>query len=171
MNQHQSLNRSQVFFLVALRIAVGWHFLYEGLVKVTSPSWTSSGYLIDSKGFLAPVYRSIAANPDLLKSVDFLNEWGLVLIGTGLILGLLTRISAISGMVLLAMYYLSHPPLVAYSYALPSEGAYFIVDKILIELIALGVIFSFPTQWILGVDGLIFRNRIKSTDYGRRKQG
>ncbi len=168
MYQHQSLSNTQVFFLVLLRIAVGWHFLYEGLVKVFSPAWTSSGYLMDSRGFLAPLYRSIAANPDTLKLVDFLNEWGLILIGAGLILGLLTRFSAIAGMILLALYYLSHPPLAIYTYALPSEGAYFIVDKILIELIALGVIFSFPTQWIIGVDRLIFRKRINSSGYGSR---
>lgn len=168
MYQRQSFTNTQAFFLVALRIAIGWHFLYEGLVKVFSPSWTSSGYLMDSKGFLSPVYRAIAANPDILRFVDFLNEWGLVLIGVGLILGLFTRIVSIAGMVLLATYYFSHPPLVIYSYALPSEGAYFIVDKILIELIALGVVFSFPTQWILGVDRLIFGNKVKVSDHGRR---
>lgn len=170
MYQHRSLNNTQVFFLVLLRIAVGWHFLYEGLVKVFTPTWTSSGYLMDSKGFLAPLYRSIATNPDILRVVDFLNEWGLILIGAGLILGLFTRASAIAGMLLLALYYLSHPPLAIYTYALPSEGAYFIVDKILIELIASGVIFSFPSYWLPGVDRLIFGNRINSTDYGRRKQ-
>ncbi|MGE5421141.1 MAG: DoxX family protein [Chloroflexota bacterium] len=168
MYQRQSFTNTQAFFLVALRIAIGWHFLYEGLVKVLSPSWTSSGYLMDSKGFLSPVYRSIAANPDILKVVDFLNEWGLVLIGAGLILGLFTRVASIAGIVLLATYYLSHPPLVDYSYALPSEGAYFIVDKILIELIALGVIYSFPTQWILGIDMLLHGNKVKPTDHGRR---
>ncbi|HLN54781.1 MAG TPA: DoxX family protein [Bacteroidales bacterium] len=168
MYQRQSFTNTQALFLLALRIAIGWHFLYEGLVKVLSPSWTSSGYLMDSKGFLAPLYRSIAANPDVLKVVDLLNEWGLVLIGAGLILGLFTRVASIAGMVLLATYYLSHPPLVAYSYALPSEGAYFIVDKILIELIALGVIYSFPTQWILGVDRLIYRSKVKPSDHGRR---
>jgi thiosulfate dehydrogenase (quinone) large subunit len=158
MNQYASFSRTQAFFLVALRLAIGWHFLYEGLVKVFSPSWTSSGYLLDSKGFLAPFYRSIALNPEILRIADFLNEWGLVLIGLGLILGLLTRVAIIAGMVLLASYYLSHPPLIAYNYALPTEGTYFIVDKILIELIALGVLYAFPTQLVLGIDRLISRN-------------
>jgi thiosulfate dehydrogenase (quinone) large subunit len=160
MNQHYSPNNTQVFFLVALRLAIGWHFLYEGLVKIFSPGWTSSGYLMDSKGLLAPFYQSIAASQGLLRFVDFLNEWGLVLIGLGLILGFFTRVASIAGMVLLATYYFSHPPLVGLEYALPSEGAYFIVDKILIELIALGVIYAFPTQWIIGLDRLFFRKRI-----------
>ena len=29
------------FFLVRLRLAIGWHFLVEGLDKVKNPSWTS----------------------------------------------------------------------------------------------------------------------------------
>ncbi|HEX2920480.1 MAG TPA: DoxX family membrane protein [Bacteroidales bacterium] len=165
---YKSLTGTQVFFLILLRIAIGWHFLYEGLVKVFSPAWTSSGYLMDSKGFMAPIYKSIASNPDMLRIVDFLNEWGLVLIGIGLILGLFTRFSAIAGIILLATYYLSHPPVIGYSYALPSEGAYFIVDKILIELIALGVICSFPTHRIIGVDRLLFRKKENTSDYGRR---
>lgn len=169
MYQHHPYNSTQAFFLVALRIAIGWHFLYEGLVKLLSASWTSSGYLMDSKGFMAPVFRSMASNPDVLKIIDFLNEWGLVLIGLGLILGMFTRIAAIAGMMLLAFYYLSHPPFIGYSYALPSEGSYFIVDKIMIELIALGVIYSFPSQFIIGIDRLIFRNKNNESDYGRRK--
>lgn len=169
MYQHQSFTKTQRFFLIALRLAIGWHFLYEGLVKLLSASWTSSGYLMDSKGFMAPVFQSMASTPEVLKVVDFLNEWGLVLIGLGLILGMFTRVAAVAGMVLLAFYYLSHPPFIGYSYALPSEGSYFIVDKILIELIALGVMYSFPTQWIIGIDRLMFRNKINGSDYGRRK--
>ncbi|MBI4409310.1 MAG: hypothetical protein HY561_06350, partial [Gemmatimonadetes bacterium] len=35
----------QTSALVALRMLVGWHFLYEGLAKMTSPYWSSAGYL------------------------------------------------------------------------------------------------------------------------------
>lgn len=161
-NPHGIPDKVRAFFLVALRIAIGWHFLYEGLVKIFDSSWTSSGYLIDSKGFLAPVFRTIASDPGILRLVDFLNEWGLVLIGTGLILGIFNRVVTISGMALLAFYYLSHPPLTGYNYVLPSEGNYFIVDKVLIELIALGVLFSFPSGMILGLDRLICRNKNKT---------
>jgi thiosulfate dehydrogenase [quinone] large subunit len=168
MYQRQGLTGTQQFFLVALRIAIGWHFLYEGLVKLFTSSWTSSGYLMDSKGFMAPLFKGIAGNPHLLNFVDHLNEWGLILIGAGLILGLFTRVSAIAGMILLALYYLSHPPLVIFNYALPSEGSYFIVDKIMIEFIALGVIYSFRTEWITGLDRLIFRNKAYYKENGRK---
>jgi thiosulfate dehydrogenase [quinone] large subunit len=92
-----------------------------------------------------------------LAVVDFLNIYGLILIGLGLILGLFTRISTIAGILLLALYYLSHPPCVGFKYALPTEGSYLIVNKVLIEMVALAVIFVFPTGRKIGIDRLICR--------------
>ena len=34
--------------LVILRVAVGWHFLYEGVTKLLEPNWTSAAYLAES---------------------------------------------------------------------------------------------------------------------------
>lgn len=147
----------QLFFLVLLRLAIGWHFLYEGLVKLVTSSWSSSGFLMDSKGFMAPLFKSVASDAETLHIVDLLNEWGLILIGLGLILGLFTRLAAVAGMILLLFYYLSHPPFIGLGYALPSEGSYFIVDKVMIEFLALGVLLVFPTGKIIGIDRLIFR--------------
>ena len=38
----------QTFLLVALRILLGWYFLYEGIVKIANPDWSSFNYLMDS---------------------------------------------------------------------------------------------------------------------------
>ena len=102
----------QTTWLVVLRVAIGWHFLYEGLIKVVNPGWSAVGYLLDSKGWFAPVFQAMAASPGVLSAVNFMNQWGLVFIGLGLVLGLFTRLAAWSGMLLLAFYYLSHPPFV-----------------------------------------------------------
>ncbi len=151
----------QLFWLVALRVLIGWHFLYEGLAKLMNPNWSSVGYLLDSEGFLKEFYISLASNPTTLGVVDFLNVWGLILIGLGLILGLFTRISTIAGVLLLALYYFSHPPCVGFKYALPMEGSYLIVNKILIEMIALAVLYFFPTGKRIGIDRLICRKNRK----------
>ncbi len=151
----------QLFWLVALRVLIGWHFLYEGLTKLINPNWSSVGYLLDSEGFLKEFYISLASNPTTLSVIDFLNIWGLILIGLGLILGLLTRISTIAGVLLLALYYFSHPPCVGFKYALPMEGSYLIVNKILIEMIALALLFVFPTGKRIGIDRLICRKNRK----------
>jgi len=142
--------------LVFLRLAIGWHFLYEGLVKLTNPNWSSAGYLLDSGGFLKQFFYNLTANPDLLKIVDFLNIWGLILIGLGLILGLFTRAAIISGIVLMVFYYFSHPPFPGLKYTMPTDGSYLVVNKMLIEALALGVLFVFPTWLEWGVDRWIF---------------
>jgi len=68
-----SYSNHQLTILVVLRIAIGWHFLYEGFVKLLNPNWTSIGYLIDSKGAFGGMFQNMAANPGLMDVIDFLN--------------------------------------------------------------------------------------------------
>jgi len=154
-----NFTKAQVWLLVLLRIAIGWHMLYEGIIKLMNSNWTSGPYLMDSKGLFAGIFHSMAENPGLLKAVDFLNIWGLILAGAGLIAGLFTRAAIWGGIALLSMYFLSHPALINASYAIPSEGSYLFVNKNLIELIALAVVLVFPTWKEIGLDGIIFRKK------------
>jgi len=147
---------SQLTVLVLLRMLIGWHFLYEGVVKLYNPSWSAGGFLADSKWIFADFFQSLAANPQTLEVVNFLNVWGLIAIGLGLMLGIFSRAAAVGGMLLLAMYYLSHPPFIGLKYALPAEGSYLIVNKNLIELFALAVIYALPTSRIIGIDRLVY---------------
>lgn len=145
----------QLTGLVVLRIFIGWHFLYEGFVKLINPYWSSAGYLLETKGIFSGLATSIVANPNLLGIVDFLNKWGLIFIGLGLIAGFLTRTASIAGMVLLLLYYIFHPPLIGYTYQTPVEGSYLIVNKNLIETCALFILAIFPTGTIIGLDRLM----------------
>ena len=149
----------QLWSLVILRVAIGWHFMYEGIIKLLNPNWSSLGYLMDSKGLFEGMFHAMAGNAGVLNVMDFLNVWGLVLIGAGLIVGLFTRVAAISGIVLLAFYYLSHPAIIGVSYAIPSEGSYLWINKTLIELIALWVIVLFPTWKNVGMDRFLFNKK------------
>jgi len=151
----------QLTSLVLLRVALGWNFLYEGIAKLVDPDWTAMGYLMDSKWIFAGTFHSMATNPSVLSLVDFLNIWGLILIGLGLILGLLEKVSAITGMVLLGFYYLSHPPLAGLGYVIPSEGNYLIVNKTLIEFIAMWVLYHFPTGKEIGLDRFMFWKKVQ----------
>jgi uncharacterized membrane protein YphA (DoxX/SURF4 family) len=151
----------QLFLLVLLRMAIGWHFLYEGLAKLFNPNWTAAGYLSVSKWIFAGFFHWIAEHPTLLKIVDIINIWGLILIGLGLLLGLFTRIASISGLVLLALYYIANPPLLGMDFGIPAEGSYLIVNKNLIELIALIVISFFPTGRFIGLDRFVELFRLK----------
>lgn len=150
----------QLTALVALRILIGWHFFYEGLAKLLNPYWTAAGYLAESKWWFSDLFVSLAASPGTLGVVDFLNSWGLIAIGVGLMLGCLTRAATIAGIVALFLYYVAAPPFVGYTYAMPAEGSYLIVNKVLIELAALAVLLVFPTGTLFGLDRLIFWKRI-----------
>jgi thiosulfate dehydrogenase [quinone] large subunit len=59
--------------LLDLRIAIGWHFLYEGLAKLLIPSWTSAPCLQTARGIFAGPFKAIGSSPGLLQAVDLIN--------------------------------------------------------------------------------------------------
>jgi len=144
-----SYSSSQFAALISLRILIGWHLLYEGLAKFVDPFWSSALYLMDSPWSF---FVSIANHPLLLSIVDFLNIWGLILIGACIIAGLLTRPTTIAGIILLFLYYISNPPFIGVVSMMPAEGNYLIVNKTLIELAAMVVLYLFPTGHLAGLD-------------------
>jgi uncharacterized membrane protein YphA (DoxX/SURF4 family) len=149
--------------LVVLRIAIGWHFLYEGLAKLFVPDWSSYNFLLSSRWIFSGFFHWIANTPALLKIVDFLNIWGLIMIGLGLFMGVFTRLASAAGILLLSFYYLAHPPLLGMDFGMPVEGHYLIVNKNLIELLALILFLLIPSRLIPGVDRLwklLFKKRI-----------
>jgi thiosulfate dehydrogenase [quinone] large subunit len=149
----------QLGALVTLRLLIGWHFFYEGLAKLVNPYWTAAEYIDQASWLFAGLFKGIAASPGAVTVVDVLNVWGLMAIGLGLVVGLLTRGAAIAGVVVLMLYYIVAPPFVGLTYAMPTEGSYLVVNKVLIEAIALLVLIAFPTGRQFGLDGLIFRKR------------
>jgi thiosulfate dehydrogenase [quinone] large subunit len=149
----------QLGALVTLRLLIGWHFFYEGLAKLVNSYWTSAEYLDQASWLLAGTFKKIAASPGAVTVVDALNVWGLMAIGLGLIVGFLTRPAAIAGVVVLMLYYVVAPPFVGLTYSMPTEGSYLVVNKVLIEAIALLVLIAFPTGRAFGMDGVIFRKR------------
>jgi thiosulfate dehydrogenase [quinone] large subunit len=147
----------QLTALVSLRILIGWHFFYEGVAKITNPYWTSAGYLQESQGWFSGWFEGLSANPGTLTAVDYLNQWGLLLIGLALILGVFVRTASWAGVVILALYYLAAPPFPGMEYAIPAEGSYLIVNKLLIELAGFLVILAFPTAHLFGLEQLFGR--------------
>jgi uncharacterized membrane protein YphA (DoxX/SURF4 family) len=144
----------QLLALVGLRVVIGWHFLYEGISKLLEPTWTSAGYLAESKWLFSGVFHWIIENPTVLGLVDSLNIWGQIFIGLGLLLGLFSRSAAIAGVLLMALYYVANPPLIG-EISRMTGGNTVIVDKNLVELFALAVLALFPTGKIAGLDRLI----------------
>ena len=154
---HSSIkdNEFQFYGFVVLRVLIGWHFLYEGVSKLINPYWSSAAYLLDSKWIFSGLAKTIVANPTLLSISDYVNMWGLTLVGVSLLLGLLSRYGSLVGMTFICLYYLFAPPLLGLEYGRPGEGSYLIVNKNLIEACALWVIYCFPTSHIIGLDRFI----------------
>jgi len=149
------MTRLQTTTIVVLRVLIGWHFLYEGIAKLTKPAWSAAGFLLQSRGAFSPLFRWMAASPDVLAIVNPLNMWGLTLIGLGLVLGCFTRTAAASGILLILLYYVCNPPFVGYFYSIPTEGSYLIVNKNLVELAALAVVLVTGSGRAAGLDRII----------------
>ncbi len=135
-------------FVTLLRLAVGWHFLYEGVWKLSQTNWTAAGYLRSSEWFAGPLFKAIAANPTAMHMCDLLNEWGLVLIGLGLIAGVLVRAASVAGILILAFYYVCQPPWLAAT----GDAHYLFLDLRLVEALVLALFVCTPG---LGVGGLL----------------
>jgi len=166
MTQDTSPSRGQRIALVALRTLIGWHFLYEGYVKLLKPAWgrdgrplaawSSAAYLKAASGPFADLFHRLGAAP-WIGNLDVAIAIVLLAIGISLMLGLLTQAGCSGAMAMLALFYASAIPL-----GLPephAEGTYLLVNKNLIELGAAAVVFTFRTGQIAGLDAWRIRAR------------
>lgn len=143
--------------ITLLRILIGWHFLYEGIIKIYNPDWTSFGYLASAQGPLRPLFVSLTDDA-IIGWVDAFNYLALILVGITLILGVFEKLGAFVGIALLALYYLAHPPF-PWLDQINVEGSYWFVNKNLIELVACIIIFQFPTGDYFGLRNIFSKNK------------
>lgn len=149
------MSRAAMVAITVLRVVVGWHFLYEGIAKLTAPAWSAAGYLRQARGPFAGAFKWLASQPDLLANADLITMWGLTLVGVLLILGLFTRIASLAGIGFLLLFYLCNPPFVGYFYSIPTEGSYLVVNKNIVELCSLAVIFLTGSGRFAGLDRIV----------------
>lgn len=121
--------------ILALRVTMGWMFFWAGITKILNPEWSAIGYLSGAKNF-NQLFEYLSS-PNILPIVNFVNEWGLALLGVSLILGVLVNISIPLGILLMVLYYL---PL---GFPAPNAHSY-IVDEHIIY------IFSLALLWVFG---------------------
>jgi len=153
------MNAIQRNALLVLRLLIGWHILYEGVIKLINPEWSSIGFLSQSQWILTGFAEWVISHEGVLNTVDLLNTWGLIAIGAGLILGLFTRVAAFAGAALLFTYYLNNPPFIGMENLGAVEGNYLIVNKTLIEVAALILLGVFPSSGAFGLDALLKKNK------------
>jgi thiosulfate dehydrogenase [quinone] large subunit len=158
----QQLTRTQGIGLVLLRTLIGWHFLYEGFFKLMLPGWTragvplahwsAAGYLKAASGPFAGFVRPLA-DSGAIGAIDALIPIALALVGVSLLLGLLTQVGCWGALGLLTLFYVAAIP--TQGVPVPgAEGTYLLVNKTLIEAIAVFVVLVFRTGGIAGLDAL-----------------
>lgn len=130
--------------LLALRVALGWMMFYAGITKVLNPSWSAEGYLKSAKTF--PELYAFFASQEILPIVNFINEWGLTLLGVSLILGLCIRLSAPLGALLMLLYYF---PILMFPTVKTSA---FIVDEHIVYISALLFFAAVKAGRVWGLD-------------------
>jgi thiosulfate dehydrogenase [quinone] large subunit len=115
--------------LFLLRVGVGWLMFYAGITKVLNPVWSAEGYLRSAKTF--PGFYQWLAGPGILPVINFVNEWGLTMLGVSLILGIAVRLSSVLGAVLMILYWF---PVLQFPYV---EHGFLVDDHVVYALVLL----------------------------------
>lgn len=116
-------------YIFLLRISLGILFFYAGITKVINPAWSSAGYLKGAKTFSD--FYTLLTDPNILPVINFVNEWGLTLLGMSLLLGIFVRFSSYLGALLMLLYYI---PTLKFPYAGTNS---FLVDQHVIYIFSL----------------------------------
>ena len=128
--RHKNMTKFQKISLFLLRVSMGWLMFYAGITKVFNPEWSAAGYLNGAKTFVG--FYQWLASPGILPLVNFVNEWGLTLLGVSLILGIGVRLSSILGATLMLLYYF---PIFDFPY--PNSHSFLIDEHIIYTLVLL----------------------------------
>lgn len=140
-----------VWFVLALRLMMGYAFTYAGFEKIANP-FDASGYLLHAIPAESPLSGLFAWMGSTPWFVDFLNiavPWGELFIGLALIIGLLTRVAAFWGAFMMLMFYFSNWD-IAHGY-INGDFAYMLVFL---------AVAAFGAGRILGLDALVERHEI-----------
>lgn len=136
--------REQRTYTFLLRIALGIFFFNAGITKVLNPAWSAAGYLKGAKTL--PEFYQFLTTSDILPVINFVNEWGLTLLGVSLLLGIFVRLSSLLGALLMLLYYI---PILNF----PNVGTNsFLVDQHIIYIFSLLLLGSLKAGRYLGLD-------------------
>lgn len=136
---------AQELFATLVRLAIGWHFLYEGCWKLLqSESWSCTSYLAAAQGPFAPLFRWMSGQAWIVAAGDWSVQLGLVAIGLALLSGVLARVAALFGIALLAMFYCSQPPEPFATAFSGADGRFFLVERNVVEGLGLLLVAATP---------------------------
>ncbi|QLD89544.1 DoxX family protein [Natronomonas salina] len=96
------------WFVLALRLVIGFAFLYSGVEKILG-GFAAQGYLgnvaATNGNPLEGMFLWMSQTPWFVEFVNVAVPWGEVAIGLGIIVGLLTRLAAFFGALMMLLFY------------------------------------------------------------------
>ena len=97
------------WFVLALRLMMGYAFLHAGSGKLTEAGWSAGGYLANVAATngnpLQGMFAWMAATPWFVEFVNVAVPVGQFLIGLGILFGALTRLAAFFGAFMMVLFY------------------------------------------------------------------
>jgi thiosulfate dehydrogenase [quinone] large subunit len=130
-----------------LRLAMAWTFLYAGLRQVLVPDFSVVGFLSHTKTFHD--FFAVFTTPTLAPLTSALVAYGHLLIGLSLLAGLMVRLSARCGALLMLVYWLAHM-----DWPYIENRANFIVDQHLVYAGLLLYLAAVRAGHVAGLDAL-----------------
>jgi thiosulfate dehydrogenase [quinone] large subunit len=94
------------YLIVFFRLAMAWTFIYAASHQVFDPHFSVAGFLKGTKTF-HDVYAPFTT-PAWAPIITFFVGYGHLLIGLSLLVGLLVRVSAAFGILLVLLYWTAH---------------------------------------------------------------
>lgn len=135
----------QKISLLLVRVSLGWLFFYAGLSKILTPGWSAAGYINGAQS--GTWLYSLFLNSSILPVVNALVQYGLLLLGVALILGVFVRLSALLGSLLMILLYF---PILTFPYAGKTA---FIIDDHIIFIATLALLAAFRAGRVWGLAG------------------
>jgi thiosulfate dehydrogenase [quinone] large subunit len=141
-------NKSERALIVFFRLAMAWTFLYAASHQVFVPGWSVAGFLDSTKTFHS--FYTHLTGPGIAAILTFLVEYGHLLIGLSLLTGLMVRVSASFGIILMLVYWTAHM-----DFPYISDSTNFLIDEHVVYAGVLVFLIVKSAGHVWGLDGLI----------------
>jgi thiosulfate dehydrogenase [quinone] large subunit len=140
-----TIEKGLIFYF---RMTMAWTFLYAASHQVFVPSFTVVGFLQHTKTFHG--LFSVFTTPAMAPITTFLVEYGHLLMGLSLLTGLMVRVSAAFGILLMGIYWLAHM-----EWPFIENTNNLIVDYHLVYAGVLGYLIVKRAGHVFGLDALV----------------
>jgi len=158
---HGKAHSLSAWFVLALRLMMGYAFAYSGFTKVMeggllTTAWTADGYLVHAAATngnpLADVFLWMGTTDLFVAFLNVAVPWGELFIGLGLLVGLLTRLAAFWGAFMMLMFHFGNWSI--------EHG---LINGDFAYMLVFLAVAAFGAGRILGLDALVERYEIGGT--------